>query len=467
MRKSIKNNFFMNYIVMLLISIVVFFIAILMLSFANDVIKKNLVKNQFTAEELMRDDYNQIDWEKVIENGGGIQVINQELEIVYSKGIDVFGTESLTTDKFTEFLTESQSIHATFSHSIAYNDVKDFWLIVTFPTSLRIDFAIAHNPISESVESEKVFGIVLAIVLFYLLLLYVSSLIFSKFTSVLYVKPILQLKENAQRLKSGDYSSRVSVNREDEIGELGITFNEMAEKIETEMRLRKKSEENRRNLVLDISHDLKNPLASIMGYAEYCMKNKELGQAEKDKYLQIIYNNSVRTNQLIMDLFELSKLDSTDYVIHKQDVDICEFVRKECATMIPLLDEKGFYYNFLIPEKKLSISMDEELMRRVFGNLIDNALKYNESGTTIEVLLVDRPDCVEIIFADNGRGLPKEMETSIFSAFKRVDDTRNSDSDGSGLGLAIVEKIIKAHEGNIKLETDIGKGCRFKICLTK
>jgi signal transduction histidine kinase len=467
MKTKIESRFLANYILMFIISTTIAIFAFMLLSFAGDVTAKNLVKNNHTAKSIMQDDYRLIDTTKVIDNGGGVQVINTNYEVVYSVGLSTIAKDKLTTAEFTDFLIKSKSLGIDYSYSIEYNSKEQFWLIVTFPTSLRIDFDIAYNKDYKSVDKQGVVNVIVSVVLFYLVLLAISTVIYSKLTSISIINPLKKLCSSAQKLKEGDYSSRVNLNLKNEFGELENVFNEMATQIEKEISLKNQAEENRRKLILDISHDLKNPLASIMGYAEYCQAKPDMPLEEQSRYMQVIYENSLRANHLIVDLFELSKLESSEYKVHKSRIDICEYLREAIGSFITTFDRFGFSYDFDIPEKEIFTQIDTEQMDRVFQNLVTNTVKYNPKGTKVMINLLEEENQVEIVFKDDGIGIEAEAAKRIFQPFERVDSTRNSQTGGTGLGLAIVDKIIKVHNGNISLITDENAGCEFKINIPK
>jgi len=463
MSKKIQNRFFANYILMFLISTMVAIFAFLLMGFANDVISKTLVKNNYTAKSLMMDDYRSIDTTEVVENGGGVQVVNTNYQVVLSDGINPIPKSQLSIEEFTEFLIMSRDMNVPFSHSIEYNSKGDFWLIVSFPTSLRISFAVVYNKNFPSVDKNGVIGVFVAVAIFYLLLLALSTLIYSKITSIGIINPLKKLHKSALSLKNGDYSTRVNLNSKDEFGELEIIFNEMAQQIEKEIDLRMQSEENRKKLILDISHDLKNPLASIMGYTELCLNKPDIQEEERQSYMRVVYENSLRANGLIESLFELSKIESSEYTINKTKVDICEFMRKEMGTFIETFDKHGIIYDIDIPEKEIFLELDLKQMGRVFQNLISNAVTYNPEGTRVTIRLFQKADVTFMIFKDNGIGMDPELAKIIFNPFVRADSARNSKSGGTGLGLAIVEKIIIAHGGSISLKTEENRGCEFII----
>jgi signal transduction histidine kinase len=466
MKKRIQNRFVADYVLMFLISTLIGVFAVSLLSFASDVISKNLVNHNYTAERIMTDDLSVLDIKPVLENGGGVQVVSKNYEVIFSQGINNL-PEVLTVEAFTDFLTASQAKGNPYSYSIAYNPRAEFWLLVTFPTSIRIDFVIVHNPDFSSVDTQRVAGVILAIILFYLILLGISTVIYSKLTSLSIINPLKKLCSSAGRLKEGDYTSRVDLNLDNEFGELETIFNQMADEIEKEIALRKLSEENRKRLILDISHDLKNPLASIMGYAELCLTKAEITSEQRKAYLATIYNNSCRANRLMTDLFELSKMETPDYVLVKEKLDFAEYLREQMGEAVANLDGAGISYVFNIPDIEIIAAVDRQQISRVFENLVDNAINHNQAGTQIDLTLVDHPGQIEVRFKDNGVGISPELSDRIFEPFVKADQARSQENGGTGLGLAIVRKVVVAHGGSIKLVKENAVGSEFVLLLPK
>ncbi|MBP7176111.1 MAG: HAMP domain-containing histidine kinase [Thermoclostridium sp.] len=463
MKGKISNQFLMNYLIAFVLSILAAFFALLLMSFAGNVIEKTLMKNIYPASQIIKDDYHQIDPLPVVENGGGIQIINARYEVVFSEGLNTLQTNKFTTQQFTDFLIHSKSLGIPWHYDILYNETENFWLIVTFPTSIRIDFSLVYNEAVLSKDMKKVSGALVAVFIFYLLVLAFFAFIFSKITSARITNPLRKLSEGTRRLREGDYSARVDLQMKNEFAELQNTFNTMAERIERETALRKQYEEDRRQMIMDISHDLKNPLASITGYAELCMKRAQ--SQEQAGYLETIHKNSLRASGLLAELFELSRVENPEFNLKPRKCDVGEFLRQACAELLPKLEQADFEYEFDIPDAPIFCLLDEEQMNRVFHNLADNALRYNPKGTRISISLCEKPGSVIILFKDNGIGIPAEMSENIFKPFARVDDSRNPETGGTGLGLSIAHKIIAKHGGSIALETDINRGCVFIISL--
>lgn len=463
MKKKLSNQFLSNYLIFFLMTIIATMLAFFMLSFSSTLISDTLAKNRYSASSIIRDDYNEIDSSGVVENGGGVQIIDKDLQVVYTKGIDTIGKKQISTEEFTEFLTSSKD--KPYHYDVLYQPDGEFWLIVTFPTSIRLDLALVHNKDAAPGDYVRAGGVIVLVSFIYLFLLAIVTLIYSRITAAKITIPLQKLCDGTQLLREGDYSVRVDLHLKNEFAELQNTFNDMAARIEHEMSLRRKSENDRRRLILDISHDLKNPMSSIQGYAELCLNKSELGEKQQKEYLSIIHQNSQRANKLLSELFELSQMDSPDFNLKVTTVELCEYLRQLCGELVPLFETYGFEYQFDIPEGRICTPLDSDRFRRLFHNLADNAVSYNPKGTTIAISLEDYDGQAIIKFRDDGVGIPSEVIDDIFKPFVRVDDSRSSVTGGSGLGLSIAKKIAEAHGGKMLLESIEGKGSEFSILI--
>jgi len=463
MKRKLSNQFFRNFLVIFLLTILDIVLAFVFLSFPSRLISGSLAKNRYPAAAIIKEDYNQIDASAVVENGGGVQVVDKEYRVVYSRGLDTIGKDKLTIEEFTAFLTESKS--KPYHYDILYHPEGEFWLIVTFPTSIRLDFSLVYNKEAAAGEFMRSGLVIAFVVLIYLLILALFTFIYSRITAASITVPLKKLCDGTRLLREGDYSVRVDLRLKNEFAELQDTFNDMAARIEHEISLRKKSEEDRRRLILDISHDLKNPMSSIQGYAELLMKKKDMTEQECDEHLKVILNNSKRANRLLTELFELSQLDSPEFSLKLVKTDICEYLRQICGELVPQLEREGFEYEFNIPEDSVFVMLDTDRFNRIIQNLANNAMRYNPAGTLVTVSLTVQNHQVFIDFSDDGIGIPDNIASNIFKPFVRVDDSRNSKTGGSGLGLSIAKKIAEAHGGDLTLLADKNKGSTFRITI--
>jgi signal transduction histidine kinase len=456
MTKKLSTQFLTNFLAIFFLTILDTILAFMFLSFASKLIEGSLVKNQYPASAIVKDDYTQIDASAVVQNGGGVQVIDNEYRVVYSSGLDTIGKDRLTAAEFTAFLTQSQT--KPNHYDILYHPEGGFWLVVTFPTSIRLDFSLVHNKDAVAGDLMRAGWAIALVVFCYLLILALCAYIYSKITAASITVPLKKLCDGTRLLREGDYSVRVDLRLKNEFAELQNTFNDMAARIEHETALRKKSEEDRRRMILDISHDLKNPMASIQGYAEL------LCQKTNSPELTAIYQNSQRANRLLNELFELSKIDSPDFALKPVKTDLCETLRQICGEIVPQLEFANFEYDIDIPEDSIYAMLDTSHFARIIQNLTDNAVRYNPEGTKITVSLTAGDKTASIEFSDDGVGIPEHLIGDIFNPFVRVDSSRNSKTGGSGLGLPIAMKIAEAHGGDLTLRSE-GKGCTFTITI--
>jgi len=460
-RKKLSNQFLINFLVIFLLTVVDTVLAFMLLAFTSRLISGSLVKNQFPANAIVQDDYRQIDASAILENGGGVQVIDKEYQVVFSEGLDTIKKDKLTAAEFTTFLTESRS--KPYHYDIVYHPEGEYWLIITFPTSIRLDFSLVYNKAAATGDLLRASWAIAFVVLSYLLILAAFAFVYSRITAAGITVPLKKLCDGTRLLREGDYSARVDLHLKNEFAELQNTFNDMAARIEHEVSMRKKSEEDRKQLILDISHDLKNPMSSIQGYAELLMKKRELTVQERDEYLDIILNNSKRANRLLTELFELSQMDSPEFSLNTAKTDICEFVRQICGELVPQLEHEGFKYEFDIFEENVFAFLDTDRFSRIIQNLANNAMRYNPKGTLISVKLTVRGNQAVIDFSDDGTGIPAHLADNIFKPFVRADLSRNSKTGGSGLGLSIAKKIAESHGGDLTLLPNRNNGTAFRI----
>jgi signal transduction histidine kinase len=457
MKRKISNQFFGQFWIIFLTTILATILAFVLISVAGGLIAGSLAKDRYPAESIIKENYQEIDASAIVANGGGVQIVAKDYHVVYSAGLDTINKDQLTVQEFTTFLTESKS--KPYHYDILYQPDGEFWLIVTFPTSIRLDFNLIYNREALPGDLKKAGGAFALVLLIYLLTIALFSFIYSRITALKITVPLKKLCAGTRLLREGDYSARVDLNLKNEFAELQDTFNDMANRIEHEIALRKQSEENRKRLILDISHDLKNPLQSIQGYAELLCQKADAPE------LKVIHQNSLRANLLLNELFELSKLDSPDFALKLNKTDLCETLRQIGAEIVPQLESAGFGYEFMIPEDGPDVMLDAPHFRRLIQNLVDNSLRYNPQGTIIKINLTMQDNLATLTFSDDGVGIPKHLAQDIFKPFVRNDDSRNSKTGGSGLGLAIAKKIAQAHGGDLILCEGDDKGSTFQITI--
>lgn len=252
----------------------------------------------------------------------------------------------------------------------------------------------------------------------------------------------------------------------DEIDRLGVTFAEMSERIVAQFNALRQADESRRDMVANISHDLRTPLAALQGYIDTLLiKDQTLSDEERRRYLDMASKNSMRVGELIADLFELARLESDQASAHKEPCAINELVQDVAGKFALEAEEREIGLAFEIPEQAPFVSADVGLIERVLENLIDNAIKFTEPGGAISVAVEEQEDAVETRVSDTGRGIPEQQLPRIFDRFHRAGEPQSGGRPGSGLGLAIVKRIIDLHGGTVQVASAVGQGTTFRFRL--
>ena len=282
-----------------------------------------------------------------------------------------------------------------------------------------------------------------------------------------FYEPLEKLNKAMELLTEGKRKKPVDYSGPREFVDICDRFNIMVSKLEDSENQRKKLMNDKERMMADISHDLKTPITSIQGYAK-ALSDGIIVDEDKDKYIKIIYEKSKKLTELINIFHEYSKLEHPDFNLIFEKVDLSEYLRAYIALKYEDIVESGFNIEVDIPEEEMEIKIDKVQLQRVFDNILGNSIKHNEKGTNIYVSLKEKNDIYEIIIADDGKGISKDIANNIFEAFTVGDESRNR-KQGSGLGLAIAKTIVDLHGGTIELEPESLKkfSTQFKIILKK
>jgi signal transduction histidine kinase len=245
--------------------------------------------------------------------------------------------------------------------------------------------------------------------------------------------------------------------RTDEIGQLADTFDHMAERMLSQMEAMKRADATRRELVANISHDLRTPLASLQGHLETLqVRQAALSSAEKAAYLQIALRNAEQLGELVSKLFELAKLDSEQPRVFPEPFVLEELIQDVGQQFELAIREKGVRLEISVAPDLPLVYGDIGLVERVLRNLIENALRYTEAGGTIGVAVVGGRDACTIEVRDTGPGIESADLPRIFDRFYRGEKSRGAAATHAGLGLAIVKRIIDLHGGTIEASSRPG-----------
>lgn len=476
--KELFKNYFIGYIALIIIMSGLFagtFILYTALKFMPSAI------GFWSINDKLLNNYREITQDELKSVNGFLIVINKDNNVEYKKGNVIREFEKIEPSDYikmlyvydeTQYLKELESLMSIQLDNkiIKSEEGEEYSLFYKFLESENklIVFGVPYKSINfynkfyagGNIKTQLlVLGIVDILIL--LGLIY----IFAKVTARRFIKPIKVLNVGMKDITNGHYGNQIVIKRDNEFKELANGFNIMSNTIKEEKDEIERLQSERNKLILHISHDLKNPLAAVLGYSEILSdKNNNLSDEERNEYLNIISKNSKRANKIIMDLFDLSLLGSTDYKLNTKRIDINEALREIVADYIVELELKEFNYNFEISEDEYLVDLDEVKFTRAISNLIDNSIKYNDKGTTLSVITRKNNNSIEIIISDDGKGINKDIRKRIFDAFIREDEARNSSTGGTGIGLAITKAIIERHKGCIEL-MDTERGTAYKIML--
>lgn len=272
-------------------------------------------------------------------------------------------------------------------------------------------------------------------------------------------KPLRQMSTAAKKLAVGDFSTRVTVNRDDEIGELATAFNYMAESLSS-------SEGMRRSFIANVSHELKTPMTTIAGFIDGMLD----GTIPKDRhphYMRIVSNEVKRLSRLVQSMLSLSRIDNGELRLSRQDFEMFSTIVTILSGFEQKISDKKIEIRGLENFKSLTVNADPDLMHQVIYNLIENAVKFTNEGGYIEFSVIETGYDVSVAITNSGPGIPPEDIRYIFDRFYKTDKSRSMDKKGMGLGLFIAKSIMRLHGGDIYAESQVDDYCRFTFRLPK
>lgn len=293
---------------------------------------------------------------------------------------------------------------------------------------------------------------------FTLLAAAILSLLILRFITINLRKTISVIRE----FKDGDLKARIKLKGKSELSEFGDAFNEMADTIVSNIDEMKTMDNLRRELVANVSHDLRTPLAVIQGYIETILiKSDHLSENDRKEYMQTILSSTERLKKLVEELFELSKLEARQTKPNPEPFSITELVQDIQQKNLVISENKGIQLMLDFPYDIPYVYADIGMMEKVIQNLLDNALKFTAQNQKITIQLRRLDDKVLISVIDTGAGINKDDLPYIFERYQKVKRIGTEENEGLGLGLTIVKKILEVHNIEIFVKSSEGKGTSF------
>jgi signal transduction histidine kinase len=345
-----------------------------------------------------------------------------------------------------------------------YKDTGWSWLVVQKPFKYQdingkeqvIAAIYLNTPITQVNKARATvfrFFIIAVIVsaLISIVLVYIFSLRITK--------PLKQISNAAKVIAGGEFSRRLSIDTEDEIGELAKAFNQMVAALQN-------LEEMRRGFIANVSHELRTPMTSISGFIEGILDGTIPPEKQKD-YLEIVKEEVMRLNRLVNELLDLARMEAGEIHIVTKDFNINELIRRCIIKLESLIMEKNLEIVANFEEEDVFVRADIDAIERVILNLIHNAVKFTPEEGIICLSTSIYKDNVLISVADNGIGMEKEELDMIWDRFYKSDKSRSRDKLGTGLGLAIVKNLINEHGQDVWAESEAGRGTTFYFTLKR
>jgi len=276
------------------------------------------------------------------------------------------------------------------------------------------------------------------------------------------LKPLTSVEETAEAFARGDFSARLPEARSDtEVGRLTSALNQMLQRIEESFAVRVASEEKLRRFVADASHELRTPLTAIRGFAELHRQGAIQGEEKTAELVRRIEQESVRMSSLVEDLLLLARLDQSREMA-MEPVDVTTVIKEAVASARAA--GPNHEISVELPDDDVFVLGDSLRIHQVIANLLANARVHTPAGTKISVSVKQDDLGTSISVSDNGPGLSEESQKKIFERFYRADPSRvRNGVEGTGLGLSIVDAVMNAHGGNVKVESELGKGATFTL----
>ncbi len=274
-------------------------------------------------------------------------------------------------------------------------------------------------------------------------------------------RPLAKLTSTTRVLASGDYSARVTTNARSELGELANTFNEMAARLEKDVDELRKQELLRRELIMNITHDLATPLTAIAGLSESLVDGVNRNREDFEATGRIIVRETLRLRRLVKDLHLMAKVEAGAMQPQRKVLRLAAVVDEALAVLAPEFERANVEPRNNVPYNLPPVLADPDMLMRVFSNLCDNALRHTPEGGAIVIEARQQGNMLAVAITDSGEGIPAEALSRIFDRFYRADSSRQAGTGGSGLGLAIVRAIVEAHGGTIRADNAPQGGARI------
>ncbi|AYB47619.1 HAMP domain-containing sensor histidine kinase [Paenibacillus lautus] len=263
------------------------------------------------------------------------------------------------------------------------------------------------------------------------------------------IRQINQLMQGTQRLARGELDQEITVSSNDELGQMAVQINQMAKQLKLSLAEERMAVQSKNELISNVSHDLRTPLTSIIGYLRLVNEDHYKDEVELRYYTDIAYDKSLRLGGLVNDLFEYTRMGYSP--INRVDINLVELLAQLAVDFSLTGQHEGVQVVFTPAAEKIMISSDGDKLMRTFENLLSNAVRHGREAGRVDLKVSQDPKFAIVQVINYGPPIPQHAIPHLFERFYRADESRTDQTGGSGLGLAIVKTIVDAHHGTIQV----------------
>ncbi len=466
MRKSIFAKYFTIVAAIISVSVIIFSCIVMGSSQKQWIEDKNalLSKNVKTVSEILSDpsnryEYGQIQLYQTIDVISSI--IDSTMFIVDENGQCYYVTGENSAPENGAFIESSIISKATKGKYVETGTLggalNERCFVVGYPViinNVQNGVVFASVPMHQSsAYTSEVFKIIFYAGIVVLIIAFVASYL----ASAQMTKPLRQMAQVIKKIESGDFSARMPVDRQDEIGLLADSINKMAVSVGA-------LEGMRRDFISSVSHELKTPMTTISGFVDGILDGT-IPKEESARYLRIVSDETKRLARLVNSMLQLSRLQSEEMKLNKTTFNLSDMIISVFLSFEQKIESKKLEIVGLDMLHPVSITADRDLIYQVVYNLTENAIKFTPEGGTVSVVSSVEKQLVKFSIRNTGEGLRQSEMAKIFERFYKTDRSRSNDKTGMGFGLYIVKTIIGLHDGKITVGSVLGEYTQFDVTL--
>lgn len=386
-----------------------------------------------------------------------IWIINNQKELIFSTGEEISADAPVSLKQFD--ITAWGTSHYQIGNFWGYFDADQLSVIapVTSDSEQGIQgYVVIHYDVTGLYQNRSSILFIMQII--FLVCYAMTSLLLWAYSHYIR-RPLAKIMKGASEYASGNLEYRINVTSEDELGYLAQTLNYMSDKLN-------RNGEYQRKFIANVSHDFRSPLTSIKGYVNAILDGT-IPYEMQERYLKIIAFESERLEKLTRSLLTLNELDIKKRMMQLHPFDINDTIKNTAATFEGICSNRQIRLELLLCGRELLVNADMEQIQQVLYNLLDNAIKFSNDNSSIQIETTVKNGKVFVSVKDHGSGIPKDSIAKIWDRFYKIDASRGKDRKGTGLGLSIVKEIINAHNQHIDVISTEGVGTEFIFTLEK